>query len=119
MWKSWSELAQVFAVVIPYFFTSYVLSSSISGLELFQPPDRIALIGNDLGLPDEGNRHGAHDNEAKNQSNADVRLANLAPENATNPFHGNTSPSTVSCEPTGTRRLSARTLQLQRHTQNI
>src|SRR5215469_14871749 len=82
--------------MIPYF-----LTPSTSGLELFKPTDRIPLVGNDLRLPDQGNGHSAHDYEAKNQGEADMRLANLTPKDAANPFHGWGSPSTAPCEPTG------------------
>jgi len=84
--------------MIPAFFTL----PSVSCLQLLEPPDRIALVGDDLRLPYQGNGHGAHDYEAKDQSDADVRLANLTPKNAANPFHGWSSPSTVPCESTGT-----------------
>jgi hypothetical protein len=34
---------------------------SIAELDLFEPADGIALVGNDLRLPQQGDRHGSHD----------------------------------------------------------
>ena len=36
----------------------------IAGLEVFEPANRVALVGNDLCLPHQGDRHGAHEQEA-------------------------------------------------------
>jgi hypothetical protein len=61
---------------------------SIVELDLFEPADGVALVGNDLCLPDKGDRHGSHDQEAEDKSDPDVRLANLTPKDAANPWHG-------------------------------
>ena len=65
---------------------------SIAELDVLEPADGIALVGDDLCLPDKGDRHGTHDQEAEDKSDHDVRLVNLAPKDAAHPFHGRGSP---------------------------
>jgi len=55
---------------------------------VLQPSDGLALIGDDLCLPDKGNGHGAHGEKTEDQSNTEVRLANLNAKEAANLMHG-------------------------------
>jgi hypothetical protein len=63
-------------------------------LELLEPVNRFALIGDDLRLPDEGDGHDAHGKDAKDQNEADMGFLNGKPESAAKPHHGKGSPST-------------------------
>jgi hypothetical protein len=88
---------------------SPVLGFSAAELDLFEPADGIALVGNDLGLPDDGNRHDAHEEKADDESKPQMQLANLNPTNAANPFHGGVLlvlGSLFNTTAKGTRRVS-------------
>jgi hypothetical protein len=63
-------------------------------LEAFKPLDGFALVGNNLGLPDQGNGHATHGNDTKNENETDVGLVSGKAENAPKPSHGKGSPST-------------------------
>jgi len=65
-----------------------------SELKLLQPLDRLALIGNDLRLPDKGDGHEAHGDDAKNENQPNVGLLNGKTKDASKPSHGKGSPST-------------------------
>ncbi len=52
--------------------TRSFLTSLISGLELLKPTDDVALVGNDLRLPDERNGHGAHNKQANDEDDTDL-----------------------------------------------
>ena len=47
-----------------------------------------ALIGNDLGLPYQGNGHEAHKKNGKDENDDNVRLVNRKAEDAAKPSHG-------------------------------
>src|SRR5690348_11509733 len=86
--------------------------------DLFEPANRLALVGNNLRLPDERDGHDAHDQEAEDKSGPDIRLANLNSKIAANPFHGWSSPSTafaIRLDSLRTRRLSRENEQSDFH----
>src|SRR5215469_957440 len=98
-------------------------SISIAELDLFEPADGVALVGNDLCLPDKGDRHGSHDQEAQDKSDPDVRLANLTPKDAANPWHGRVLLVLMSLSKltvVGTRRCrQTKAEQSNRHTRSF
>jgi hypothetical protein len=57
-------------------------------LELFEPLKGFALVGDDLGLPDERDRHEAHGDDAKNKNESDVGLRSREAKNPSKPCHG-------------------------------
>src|SRR6266851_566813 len=63
-------------------------------LEALKPLDGFALIGNDLGLPDQGDGHEAQGNNTKDENEANVGLVSRKPESAAKPSHSKESPST-------------------------
>jgi hypothetical protein len=63
-------------------------------LELFEPLYGFALVGNDLRLPDKGNGHEGHGDDAKNKNQSDIGLLSGKVKNASKPGHGKESPST-------------------------
>jgi len=65
-------------------------------LQLFQPLDGFALIGDDLRLPDERDRHEAHSDDAEDEDEADIGLLSGKPKYTPKPSHGRGSPSTRS-----------------------
>ena len=65
-------------------------------LQLFQPLDSFALIGDDLRLPDERDRHEAHGYDAEDEDEADIGLLSGKPKYTPEPSHGRGSPSTRS-----------------------
>jgi hypothetical protein len=67
---------------------------SSTELESFEPLDCFALVGDDLRLPDQGNGHKAHGNNAKDEDEADDGLVSRNTQNAAKPIHGKGSPST-------------------------
>ena len=87
---------------------------SIAESDVFEPANGVALIGNDLCLPYQGDRHGAHD-----QGDPDVRLVNLTPQDAAQPFHGSGSTSTLRLLKqtgiAGARRCRQKLEQSERH----
>ena len=68
-------------------------------LQLLQPLDGFALAGNDLRLPDQGNGHKAHGNNAEDEDDTDVGLLSGKPKCTPKPSHGRGSPSTRSARP--------------------
>lgn len=67
---------------------------SASQFQMLQPLYSFALIGNDLRLPDQRNRHCAHGDQAENEDKANMRIASRNAKSAANPIHGKRSPST-------------------------
>lgn len=63
-------------------------------LELFEPLDGFALVGDDLCLPHERNGHEAHADDAKYQNKSNLRLLGGKVKDAAKPGHGKGSPST-------------------------
>jgi len=63
-------------------------------LELFEPLNGFALVGNDLRLPYQGNGHAAHADNTKDEDEADAGLLSGKAENALKPSHSKESPST-------------------------
>ena len=61
---------------------------------MFKPLDRLALIGNDLSLPEKRDGHEAHGDNAKNENEANAGLVSREAENAPKPIYGKESPST-------------------------
>ena len=68
-------------------------------LELFEPLNSFALVGDNLRLPYQGNGHTAHGNNAKDENEADVGLVSRKAEDAPKPSHSKGSPSTQSDQP--------------------
>jgi hypothetical protein len=62
--------------------------------ELFEPLNGFALVGDNLRLPDQSNRHEAHGDDAQDENESDVGFGSGKPKNATKPGHGKGSPST-------------------------
>jgi hypothetical protein len=56
-------------------------------LELFEPLDSFPLVRDDLGLPDEGDGHETHGENAENQYEADIGLVSGNVKNAPKPCH--------------------------------
>ena len=48
----------------------------------------MALVGDDLRLPDERDRHEAHGDDAKNKNESNVGLRSREAENTSKPSHG-------------------------------
>ena len=69
---------------------------SAAKFQLFQPLNGFALIGDDLRLPDEGNGHEAHGDDAEDEDEADIGLLSGKPKYTPKPGHGGGSPSTRS-----------------------
>ncbi len=63
-------------------------------LEPFEPLDGLALAGNDLRLPYQGDGHEAQGKNAKSENEVDGGLVSRKAENAPKPSHGKGSPST-------------------------
>ena len=63
-------------------------------LELFEPLNGFALVGNDLRLPHQRDRHAAHGDDSKEQHDADAGFLCGKVEQALKPSHGKGSPST-------------------------
>lgn len=63
-------------------------------LEALEPLNSFALAGNDLRLPDQGNGHQAHGNNAKHKNEDDFGLVDRKGEGAPKPRHSKVSPST-------------------------
>src|SRR5216684_4135658 len=61
---------------------------SAAKFQLFQPLDGFALIGDDLRLPDEGNGHEAHGDDAEDEEEADIGLLSGKPKYTPKPSHG-------------------------------
>ena len=68
--------------------------NSASHLELLEPLNGFTLVGNDLCLPNESNRHEAHGDHAKDKHQTDVGLLSGKPKPTPKPGHGKGSPST-------------------------
>ena|ERR1700674_826617 len=65
-------------------------------LEPFEPLDGFALVGNDLGLPDQSDGHETHGNNAKHENETDLGLMSGDAANSAKPSHSKESPSTRS-----------------------
>ena len=63
-------------------------------LEPHKPLNGFALIGNDLCLPYQGNRHEAHKKNGKDENDNNIGLVNRKAEDAAKPSHGKGPPST-------------------------
>src|SRR5713101_1133954 len=63
-------------------------------LDLFQPLNGFALVGDNLRLPDERNGHEAHGDDAEDEDETDVGLLSGEPKCMPKPSHGRGSPST-------------------------
>ena len=63
-------------------------------LELFEPLNGFALVGDDLRLPDERDRHAAHGDDTKNKNESNVGFLGRKTKGASKPCHGKGSPST-------------------------
>jgi len=68
---------------------------SAAELDGFQEPNDVALIGDDLRLPDDGDGHQAHEQHAKRQRQIGVRLGCGKAKGTNDPGHL-ISPSTYS-----------------------
>ena len=63
-------------------------------LELFEPLDGLALVGDNLSLPDQRDGHAAHGDDTKEENKADAGFLGGKVEHALKPSHGKGSPST-------------------------
>ena len=69
---------------------------SASELQLFQPLNGFALVGDNLRLPNERDRHEAHGDDAEDEDETEVGLLSGEPKCTPKPSHGRGSPSTRS-----------------------
>ena len=76
-----------------------------SEFETLEPTDGFPLMSNDLRLPNEGNGHQAHRQDAKCEHDSDVRFVGGDTKGPVKPGHSESSPSTRSAHSLVPKRI--------------